>query len=61
MCIYYHKKFCELEPIGPMEKLQPGEAASFTEDWWLLPYPFPEDGEEVNPDKLTGTVEKGAR
>jgi hypothetical protein len=34
----------ELEPIGPRERLRPGESASFTEDWWLLPHPFPKDG-----------------
>lgn len=38
----------ELEPIGPRERLQPGESASFTEDWWLLPYPFPKAGQSVD-------------
>ena len=38
----------ELEPIGPRERLQPGESASFTEDWWLLPYPFPKEGQQVD-------------
>ena len=31
----------ELEPIGPRERLKPGSSASFTEDWWLVPFPFP--------------------
>ena len=38
----------ELEPIGPRERLQPGESASFTEDWWLLPFPFPKAGQQVD-------------
>lgn len=31
----------ELEPIGPAENLDPGQTASFTEQWWLLDHPFP--------------------
>lgn len=31
----------ELEPIGPAERLSPGEKASFTEEWWLFGYEFP--------------------
>ena len=38
----------ELEPIGPREQLAPGESASFVEDWWLLPFPFPAQGEQVD-------------
>ena len=38
----------ELEPIGPRERLQPGESASCTEDWWLLPFPFPVQGQKVD-------------
>jgi hypothetical protein len=41
VCIYYHPNFVELEPIGPRERLAPGESASFTEDWWLLEYERP--------------------
>jgi len=37
----WQDRVCELEPIGPEEVLAPGAAASFTEDWWLLPFPFP--------------------
>ncbi|MBC7234340.1 MAG: hypothetical protein H5T69_00745 [Chloroflexi bacterium] len=39
---YYRDVVCELEPIGPMEVLAPGEAASFSEEWWLVRHPFPE-------------------
>lgn len=40
---YKDQTVCELEPIGPMEELQPGESASFTETWTLLPHVFPKD------------------
>jgi Domain of unknown function (DUF4380) len=32
----------ELEPIGPRERLQPGDAAAFTEHWFLRDQPFPD-------------------
>jgi hypothetical protein len=38
----------ELEPIGPRERLQPGESASFTEDWWLLSFPWPQPGQSLD-------------
>ena len=41
--IYYHPRMCELEPIGPMEHLGPGEVASYTEDWWLLEMDYPDN------------------
>ncbi|MBM4077682.1 MAG: hypothetical protein FJ267_18800 [Planctomycetes bacterium] len=47
-----HMDVIELEPIGPRERLQPGESASFTEDWWLLPFPFPQKGQNVDLKKL---------
>ena len=40
---YYKDLMTELEPIGPRETLKPGESVSFSEDWWLFPYTFPED------------------
>jgi len=46
----------ELEPIGPRERLQPGESASFTEHWWLLPYAFPADGQQVDLEQLAHRV-----
>ena len=46
----------ELEPIGPRERLAPGESASFIEDWWLLPYPFPKEGQQVDLKKLSFVV-----
>ncbi len=38
----------ELEPIGPRERLKPGELASFTEEWFLTTHPFPKDGQQVD-------------
>ncbi len=38
----------ELEPIGPRERLKPGESASFTEYWWLLSHPFPKSGGQID-------------
>ena len=48
----------ELEPIGPRERLKPGESASFTEDWWLLSFPFPKNGEQVDLKSLNAFVAK---
>ena len=48
----------ELEPIGPRERLKPGESASFAEDWWLLPHPYPKPGEKTDLKALAEKVEK---
>ena len=40
---YFQDKMVEIEPIGPAETLKPGQSFAFTEKWWLLPYPFPQD------------------
>lgn len=48
----------ELEPIGPRERLKPGESASFTEDWWLMEFPYPKAGEHVNLKALSELVKK---
>ncbi len=42
--IWYVDGRCELEPIGPREILEPGERASFTEEWWLLHHDYPASG-----------------
>ncbi len=60
--IYYFKDvMCELEPIGPKTNILPGKSASYTEDWWLLPYPFPKSGEQVNLKALSAIVTEKAR
>ena len=46
----------ELEPIGPRERLTPGESAAFTEDWWLLKFPFPKDSEQIDLKQLSEQV-----
>jgi hypothetical protein len=46
----------ELEPIGPRERLRPGESASFTEDWWLLEHPFPKPGQQLDLKALAEQV-----
>jgi hypothetical protein len=48
----------ELEPIGPRERLKPGESASFTEEWWLLSHPFPKKGQRLDLKALARQVEK---
>ena len=48
----------ELEPIGPRERLKPGESASFTEEWWLLSHPFPKKGQSLDLKALSEQVEK---
>lgn len=48
----------ELEPIGPRERLEPGQAAAFTEEWHLQAFPFPNSGEQVDLTKLRAEVEK---
>jgi hypothetical protein len=43
--VWYNKtQMCELEPIGPREEIKPGKSVSYTEDWWLMPYKYPSDG-----------------
>ena len=41
---YPEDRRVELEPIGPRERLAPGESASFTETWSLARFDFPQDG-----------------
>ena len=48
----------ELEPIGPRERLKPGESASFTEEWWLLSHPFPKKGQQIDLKALAEQVAK---
>jgi hypothetical protein len=58
---YFENQMCELEPIGPRETLAPCQSASFTEEWWLLPYAFPANRTEVNLKEVSEMVEKQAR
>ena len=47
----------ELEPIGPRERLEPGQVGSFTEEWWLAPSRFPAAGTHLNLNEVAATVE----
>jgi len=58
--IWYVADRCEIEPIGPRETLKPGGKASFTEDWWLEPYEYP-DNRRVDLEKLGKFVEDKTR
>ena len=58
---YFEDKMCELEPIGPAENLASGQSASFTEQWWLLPYKFPGDRATVDCRKVSQFVDQHAR
>jgi len=52
---------CELEPIGPRETIEPGQSASYTEEWWLIPYDFPKEDEKVDVKSFTNYVKKNIR
>ncbi len=58
---YYKDEMCELEPIGPRETLAPGESASFTEDWWLLSYDFPREGDTIDLETYKRFVKENTR
>ncbi len=53
---YYKDQLCELEPFGPKEILAPGQSASFAEEWWLVPYRFPEPGMDVDLEEVQRLV-----
>lgn len=48
----------ELEPIGPAENLKPGQRASFTEEWWLLPREFPNDPQKLEFEDIQKQVKQ---
>ena len=44
-CVFYWQdRLVELEPIGPLEELQPGQTASFTETWAIHDFQTDEGG-----------------
>ncbi|MDA1161724.1 MAG: serine hydrolase [Planctomycetota bacterium] len=47
----------ELEPIGPRERLEPGQIGSFTEEWWLVPSAFPTSGTNLDLGRISAIVE----
>jgi len=61
LAIWLHEdKDCELEPIGPLERLAPGGSASFTEDWWLLPHAFPARRDGLDLEAVAARVAREA-
>jgi hypothetical protein len=46
----------ELEPIGPRERLAPGDSASFSEEWFVLSHPFPKSSESLDLAQLRAQV-----
>lgn len=59
MSIWYpDRPMCELEPIGPRERLEPGDRASFTEVWSLIPWKYPKKGDQLD---LPSIAEKVGR
>lgn len=47
---------CEIEPIGPLEIVKPGESSSFTVDWWLIENAFPKEG-KLDPVSISRVVD----
>ena len=58
---YPDGEMVELEPIGPAEDLAPGDQASFSEDWWLLPHDYPDDPSQPGFDTIKEKVLKETR
>jgi hypothetical protein len=38
---YNEEEMCEIEPIGPLEFIEPGYESSFTETWYLMEFDYP--------------------
>jgi len=55
---YFKDEMCELEPIGPLERLAPGASFSFSEEWSLFPWRYPAPGECVDLTELAARVRK---
>jgi hypothetical protein len=53
---YPEDRRVELEPIGPRERLAPGQFASFTEEWTLMPFPFPSNGADVDLSRVRALI-----
>ncbi len=58
---YFQDKMCELEPIGPRERLAPGASAAFSEEWWLLPHAYPGTGAAVDLNAVSRIVQEQTR
>jgi hypothetical protein len=56
--VWYPQKggMIELEPIGPRERLEPGQVAKFTEHWSVFDFDYPRAGSEIDLGRLRTTV-----
>ncbi|MFM7924596.1 MAG: hypothetical protein ACKPJJ_30605, partial [Planctomycetaceae bacterium] len=50
----------ELEPIGPRERLEPGQTAAFTEEWSVGEFPYPAAGQQIDLLRLQQLAESAA-
>lgn len=50
----------ELEPIGPRERLEPGQTAAFTEEWSVGEFPYPAAGQQIDLVRLQQLAESAA-
>ncbi len=53
---YNTEGICEIEPIGPWEWIEPGKSISFTENWYLLDFEYPEN-KPVDLEKIRKIVD----
>jgi hypothetical protein len=53
---YPQDRRVELEPIGPRERLEPGQSASFEETWELRPFAFPKNVESLDPRDVSAVA-----
>jgi len=56
---YKETSRCELEPIGPLETLEPHAEASFEESWALHAFAFPRDKEAVDLARVRQLIATG--
>jgi len=55
---YKETSRCELEPIGPLERLAPGAEATYEEQWALHPFPFPHNNAPVDLTHIRKLLDK---
>ncbi|MCA9062023.1 MAG: hypothetical protein KDA96_03165 [Planctomycetaceae bacterium] len=55
---YPDHEMIELEPIGPRQRLQPGESGAFTEEWWLSDFQYPQPGSNLDLNQLRSRTDQ---
>lgn len=58
--VYSSAEFIELEQLGPLTTIEPGDSIAFPEDWWLFPRVEIPSDETAALDRLGLYVEKTA-